>query len=103
MRGVYVTPNPWIWEANDVFGRTLSITIPWNSKNRTLQNATVSRESGCLISTVLIGLGTDGTPDTAQNSYFVPEGTSQVTGKMFARNGLTNIDDVEALGQITAS
>ena len=103
MRGVYVTPNPWTWEANDIHGRTISITIPWNATSRSLQNVTVARESGCLLTRIFIGLGTDGTPDTAKNTYSVPVGTSQVTAKTLSRRGLTTIDDVEALGQITAS
>lgn len=101
MIGPYAPDNPWAWAANDVNGKTLSISIAWNSSSNALQGATVVRDAGCLLSVIWIGLGPDGTPNTSTNAYSVPTGTTKVNANQLAKGGLNTIMDVTAL-QITA-
>jgi streptogramin lyase len=96
-----VPTNPWTWAANDVNGLPLTISIPWNASTRALQNATVTRASGCLLGHVYIGLGKDGTPNGSANAYAVPVGSSTVSAKVLSRNGLATVDQLDVL-QITA-
>lgn len=98
----YVPPNPWTWEVRDRNGLPLSITIPWNDNNRGVQGGTVERSAGCEYTKIMIGVGPDGTPDTATNVYTVPEGTTNFAANVLRANGLNTIDDVAAL-QVTAS
>lgn len=93
--------SPWVWTAADANGASITISVDFNASTRALQGATVVRNTGCLYRTILIGLGTDGTPDTAANAFPVPYGTSSLTARQLTRNGLATIDDVLAL-QITA-
>jgi hypothetical protein len=102
MLGPYTTPNPWVFGANDPQGNSLSISVPWNSSTRALQNATVVRASGCTLFTVYIGLGADGQPETSANVYSVPVGTGTVTARTLSHHGLSTIDDLLAL-QVTAN
>lgn len=97
----YIPPNPWVWAANDPQGLTLSISVPWNTATRALQNATVTRATGCTLGHVYIGLGADGTPNTAPSAYAVPVGSSNVNANTLGHNGLNTIDDVTKL-QVTA-
>jgi hypothetical protein len=99
--GTYVPPNPWVWSANDPLGNTLTISIPWNANTQALQNATVTRATGCTLGHIYIGVGADGTPNTSANAYAVPVGSSTVTANTLGKNGLNVINDVLAL-QITA-
>ena len=100
--GPYVPPNPWVWEAFDKNGLPISITIPWNASNRNVTGGTVVRSIGCLITQIMIGIGPDGTPNTATNVYTVPEGETNFAANVLRANGLNTIDDVIAL-QITAA
>jgi hypothetical protein len=99
--GTYVPPNPWVWSANDPLGNPLTISVAWKASTRALQNTTVTRSAGCSLTTIYIGVGPDGTPNTSANAYAVPVGSSTVTAATLSKNGLNTIDDVLAL-QITA-
>ena len=93
--------NPWVWSANDPQGLAVSISIPWNTSNRSLGSATVTRATGCTLGRLYIGLGTVATPDSARNAYAVTVGRGTVSAHTLAKNGLSTIDNVMAL-QITA-
>jgi hypothetical protein len=99
--GTYVPPNPWVWSANDPLGNPLTISVAWRSSTRALQSATVTRDPACSLTTIYIGVGPDGTPNSSPNAYTVPVGTTTVSSKTLSNNGLNTIDDVLAL-QITA-
>ena len=98
----YVPPNPWVFQTFDRNGLPFSITIPWNAGNRNITGGTVYRSPGCQVSTIMIGLGPDGTPNTSENAYTVPEGSTDFAANVLRANGLNTIDDVVAL-QITAA
>lgn len=97
----YVPPNPWTWAANDVNGRTLAVTVNWRSNTKALSGAVITRAVGCQLTTLYIGVGADGTPNSSPNAYAVPEGTTNIGSGQLKANGLSTIDDVTAL-QITA-
>ena len=98
----YVPPNPWVWAAYDRNGIPLTISIPWNTNTRGVQGGNVTRTTGCELTTIYIGLGPDGTPNTAANVYTVAEGETSFAANVLRNNGLNTIDDVLAL-QITAA
>jgi hypothetical protein len=99
--GPYVTPNPWTWMSRDYVGLAIGVSITWDSTTRLLTNCTVWRDDGCQYNNLLIGV-----PATAQvKTLPAPaDGIADVlyTAIQMLRQGLTTIDDVEAL-QITAS
>lgn len=96
-----VLVSPWVWSASDYLGRTITITIPFNNSTRAVQAGTVVRQSGCLWGHILVGVGADGSPDTALKNWAVPVGTNTITTGQFAANGVNVIEDVINF-QITA-
>jgi hypothetical protein len=93
--------SPWVWEADDYQGNSIIITVTFNNSTRVLSGATVVRQAGCVYGTIFIGVGSDGTPNTAPDQFAVPVGSTRVTANQLKRNGLTTIENVLAL-QITA-
>lgn len=96
-----VTPNPWTWRSLDYVGLGISIVITWDATTRALTGATVSRDDGCQYNNILIGV-----PGSAQVKTLPapadgkPDAT--YTAAQMSRQGLSTVDDVDAL-QITAS
>lgn len=93
--------SPWIWTAADYLGRRIQISVAFNNSTFAITaGSTVFRDADCLYTKVYIGLGGDGTPETAQ-VFSVPAGTTNLPRSAFTSNGLSTIQDVLALN-ITA-
>jgi hypothetical protein len=99
------TPNPYHWESGDLEGDLITIDFTWNATTRALTAINVHRDALCSWNTILIGLGSDGSPDTSVRQVTVPVGDRALTAPQLsalASHGLATIDDVLTL-QITAT
>jgi hypothetical protein len=88
----------------DANGKHVAITVNYNNATRALISATLHRDAGCLYKKIYIGIGVDGRPDTAVQTFDISNVTGDLgvnAGQLGAR-GLDTIEDVFALGQITA-
>jgi hypothetical protein len=100
-----VQVSPWRYDSGaDYQGNHVSITINYDNTTRALINATLHRDPNCMYKRIFIGLGADGTPDTTTHVFGIGnlEGDRNVTAAGLAGVGLNVIEDVFALGQITA-
>jgi hypothetical protein len=100
-----VQVSPWRYDSGaDFQGNHVSITINYDNATRALLSATLHRDAGCMYTRIYIGLGADGTPDTATHVFGIGNlsGDRNVTAAGLAAAGLNVIEDVFALGQITA-
>lgn len=98
------TPNPWLYTARDSTGKAISISFPWDSTTRALQNATIQADQGCMYTTIYIGFGADGQVLSSAKKIPVPQGVGARTfaaGQMSSM-GLNTIDDI-LTSQITAA
>lgn len=93
--------SPWTWWAADYQNNAIRVAVAFNTSTKALQNATVTRDPGCVYKRMLFGLGPDGTPDTTPTQFEVPDGTTVVSRQELSRVGLNNIDDVMSV-QVTA-
>jgi hypothetical protein len=104
--GTVVVPNPYHWDSGeDLSGRHLWIDISWNPATRDITAILVHRDWRCAYSTILIGLGTDGKPNSTERAFEVPVGDTQVPNNILNQlraKGLATIDDVLQT-QITAT
>lgn len=106
--GVIVIPNPYVYSSGpDTAAREVSISFTWNATTRLLTGITAHRDPGCQFTSILVGLGTDGTPDSTDKNIDI----SGLSGDrvlpaaridFLAAHGLATIDDILAL-QITAA
>lgn len=98
------TPNPWVYRAQDAYGKAISISFPWNPADRTLENATIQGDKGCLYTTIYIGFGGDGKVTSSTKKINVPQGSGgrQFPASQLASLGLNTIDDILS-SQITAA
>ena len=97
--------SPYVYDSGeDANGKHVSITINFNNATRAILNGTLHRDPGCLYKHILIGLGADGKPDSTTHTFNITSvnGDLAVTSGQFAAVGLTTIESVLALGQITA-
>lgn len=88
----------------DANGKHVSITINFDNATRVISGGTLHRDPGCLYKHILIGLGPDGKPDDTTHSFNISNvnGDQVVGAAAFTAVGLTTIESVLALGQITA-
>jgi len=97
--------NPYVWRVWDDAGRQLQVSFTWVPVTRLLLGIATVRDDGMAWNRVLIGLGSDGSPDTTPWKLDVPVGntdlTSVLTGLLVGL-GLTTIDNVLAT-QITVT
>jgi hypothetical protein len=107
--GVVVIPNPYVWDSGaDLEGRRVTISFTWDSLlTRALLGIVVHRDAGCQFTKILVGLGSDGTPDATDKVIDLSglEGDRQVPGQRIdylLTHGLATIDDILAL-QVTAA
>jgi hypothetical protein len=100
-----VPVSPWRYDSGaDYQGNHVSITINYDNTTRALLGATLHRDAGCVYTKIYIGLGADGKPDSTTHVFNVGNltGDRSVTPAQLAAVGLSTIEDVNALGQITA-
>ncbi len=86
---------------DDNFGKAITIRINFNNTTRALTSVVVTRDDGCQWSTILVGLGPDGVPDSTDKAFRVPAGVTTVTSGQLSARGLNTIEDVRQY-QITA-
>jgi len=94
--------SPYQFDAVDNFGKHIRITIPFNEATGAILNGgSVVRDADCQWTKIYIGLGADGTPDTTDKVFTVPEGTTNLTANQLGSRGLDTITDLR-LYQVTA-
>lgn len=96
--------SPYVWDAADYQGRIIRVTIAYDGTGK-ITGITVFRDAACLFTRILVGLGTDGTPDATDKSIPVPAGTTVLgAGQLqtLANKGFGNISVMQTL-QITAA
>lgn len=93
--------EPWVWSAKDYQDNMISITVNWDTSDGSLMNAVVFRDPECVYTKILIGIGPDGTPDTTQHQWVVPNGETLIRASAIRNTGLMTIYDVMEY-QITA-
>jgi hypothetical protein len=100
-----VQVSPWTYDSGgDYQNKHVSISITYDNATRALTGATLHRDAGCVYTKIYIGLGADGTPDTTTHVFNISNltGDRSVTAGQLSAVGLNVIEDVFALGQITA-
>lgn len=99
------TPVPWtspyVWQAPDVDGNVVRLTVTFNNATLAIQSGQVFRDPACRYAHVWIGLGPDGTPDTSPQTFAVPAGSTNLNKNQFSSQGFDTLTDVLAT-QITA-
>ncbi len=93
--------SPYIYEARDYQDNVIRITFPYDNVTKALSNATVFRDAACIYTTIIVGVGGDGTVETSTKTFSVPSGTHTVTANAMSSKGINTITDVLSL-QITA-
>jgi hypothetical protein len=97
--------SPFVYDSGaDANGKSVSITITFNNATRAITGGTLHRDPGCLYKHIYIGLGANGQPDSTTHTFNITSvnGDLSVTAGQLAAQGLNVIEDVTALGQITA-
>lgn len=98
--------SPWTYDSGgDSQGRRITISVAYNNTTRLILGADVHRDSGCFYHKILLGLGPDGTPDTSTHQFDLTSvsGDLHVTpAQIIASAGVTTIEDITSLGQVTA-
>jgi hypothetical protein len=97
--------TPYVYDSGeDANGKHVSITINFDNVTRAISGGVLHRDSGCLYKHILIGLGSDGLPDSTTHTFNITSvnGDLAIGAAAFAAVGLTTIESVLALGQITA-
>jgi hypothetical protein len=95
--------SPYVWEQRDITGKVIRGTFSFNNQTRALTGAVVFRDPGCLKTTIYVGVGVDGQPEStgANRTFVVPDGTTNITANQMTQRGFSTIEDVLAT-QITA-
>lgn len=106
MAGKTGTPlSPYVYDSGeDANGKHVTIRINYDNSTRALLGAVLHRDADCLYKRIFIGLGGDGRPDSTTHVFGIGnlEGDRSVTAGGLSAVGLDTIEDVFALGQITA-
>lgn len=96
-----VLQSPYVVRFDDYLQRAITITVNFDNATRSIIGAVVVRDTGCLWTHLLIGIGVDGTPDSTPRKVDVPEGTTNVGKQAFTNFGVDTIEQFQAF-QITA-
>lgn len=97
--------SPFTYDSGeDAHGRHVTIRINYDNVTRALLGAVLHRDAGCLYNKIYVGVGVDGRPDSTTQVFNIPnlEGDRNISAAGLAGGGLNVIEDVFALGQITA-
>lgn len=90
--------SPWVWQAQDANGKTLSLTIAFDNTTGALLSGSAVRQTGCLYGHMYFGVGADGSPNSSAKKFTIPAGTTNVTAaQLLSVAGLSTISDVNAL------
>jgi hypothetical protein len=93
--------SPWVYESPDYQSRVIRITVNFNNNNRSLTNAVVHRDDGCVYTKIVF----DDPGDNAKAKRLAPPddgaGDRTYSKSQMAAQGLRTIEDVLAI-QITA-
>jgi hypothetical protein len=89
-------------------GHAVQVTLSFNNTTRAITNAVVWRAANCRWTKIAVGLGADGTPDTATrvfNLSTLNDATRTVTAAQMAAApwNVTTVEQFLAAGQITAA
>lgn len=98
--GSYPT-SPWVVRFVDYQNNAITITVVFNETTHALISGNIVRDPGCLMATILLGVGPDGTPDSTTTQFRVPFGSNDFTPRQMAKAGFNTMDDFLSL-QITA-
>jgi hypothetical protein len=99
--GPEVLTSPYELSIKDNYGKIISITISFNNTTRNITGCTVFRDADCQWTKIFVGLGADGTPNSAAKTFAVPAGTTTINAQQLAARGVDTIEDVVGY-QITA-
>ena len=97
--------TPYVYDSGgDFAGLHITITINFNNATRALTGAVIHRDPGCQYTKIYVGLGPDGTPDSGTHTFNVGQlnGDRSFSAAQLLAVGFSTIEDVLALGQITA-
>lgn len=95
-----VLQSPYVVRFDDYAAKAITITVNFNNATRSIINASVTRDAGCVFSKLLIGIGADNTPDSTTRKVNVPDGTTAVPKTVFTNFGVDTIEEFQAY-QIT--
>jgi hypothetical protein len=93
--------SPWTYQAVDYQNNVISISVAFDESTLALQSATVFRDPDCRYTTIYIGVGSDGSPNSTPHAIQVPAGTRTFTANQLSAVGLDTLSDITSL-QITA-
>lgn len=95
--------SPYIWQCSDITGKVIRGTFNFDNTTRALSSCVVYRDAGCYFTRIYVGVGPDGQPESTgvNNTFVVPDGTTNVTANQMRQRGFNTIEDVLAT-QITA-
>jgi len=88
--------SPLTWRFPDYQDRAISLRVTFNNNTRRITGATVTRDAGCLYTTLYWDVGEDGTPDSSTRKATVPEGTTTLGSGQITALGLRTVEDVTA-------
>jgi hypothetical protein len=101
-KGDPITSPHVLLQAADSQGLFIRITITFNNNTRALTGATLHRDVGCAYNHLYLGVGADGSPDSATKTFKnLPTGDTPVSAAQLAAKGLNTAEDCLAF-QITA-
>lgn len=90
--------SPWVWQAQDSSGKTVTLTINYDDTTGALLSGSAVRQAGCLFGHMYFGVGADGSPNSSAKKFAIPAGTTNVTSAQLSSvAGLNTITDVNAL------
>jgi hypothetical protein len=94
--------SPWTYEQPDIHGLKIRATFSFDNVTRALTGLVVYRDPGCLKTTIYLGVGPDGLVEStgANNTFVVPDGTTNITANQMRQRGFNTIEDALA-AQIT--
>ncbi len=92
--------SPWVFQCLDISDAAFTAVFNFDDVTRALGACNVVRDSGCLFTSLWLGLGLDRTPNSTLNTFHTPGPHHTINPSVFAARGLLVIEDVWAI-QIT--
>jgi hypothetical protein len=100
--------SPYVQEFADYLGRAIRVAVTFDNTTRLISQITLHRDAGCRYTTLLVGLGADGSPDSSVRSFNLKNftGDRQLSNQelRFVQDPANGIDTIEGFAsfQITA-